>query len=403
MAQRLNLSGVIFHWLNTPIIALRPSRVIHICSRGERFIQSANDLESSVREAGIYSEFSRHMLDNESPQMDDCNFAMKQLLSQFPSAVVNVSGGTKPMFLGAFLGASAFEVPIIYCDSHLKEFIALGKSAIPATMLSFAEATKKLTLRVVMAAHRINPDAWKFDEASDALLTLGRQSYDFRWTHYKQFKDCEFSKNIRDFFRCDRGNLPSSTGKIQALYRANLFEAFTGFLPTKVVQYLQAFCDSGLLLGSELSGFRVATCPVGKNAKSWLEHVANMLDGSWLELTVLDMLQRSPSFADAHWSVEPNKNSEHKNNADSFGETDLVALELPRGNLHIVSCKTSVQKPLEHIEALKERAQNLGGKYALATLVLLFPNEGQIAEYRRWERLLNVRILLGDELEKLSQ
>ena len=110
-----------------PIIALRPTLVIHLCSNSERFLQTARDLESAVKEAGISCDFQFKMLPSESPQMSDCKHAIKQLLSVFPDAVVNVSGGTKPMFLGTCLGAFEFDVPIIYCDSDLKQFTTLGK------------------------------------------------------------------------------------------------------------------------------------------------------------------------------------------------------------------------------------------------------------------------------------
>ena len=124
-----------------------------------------------------------------------------------------------------------------------------------------------------------------------------------------------------------------------------------------------------------------------------METVANLLDGSWFELTVLDLIRRSSGFVDAQWSVEPLKNE-----AQSFGETDVVCLGLPRGNLQVISCKTTLEKPLEHLEALRERSQNLGGRYAQATLAVLFPKAEP--ELRRWGRFLGVEILVGDEALK---
>jgi len=45
-------------------------------------------------------------------------------------------------------------------------------------------------------------------------------------------------------------------------------------------------------------------------------------------------------------------------------------------------------------------ANRKSGRYAKATLAVLFPRHEQVTELRRWERLLGVEILIGDEALK---
>ena len=61
-----------------------------------------------------------------------------------------------------------------------------------------------------------------------------------------------------------------------------------------------------------------------------------------------------------------------------------------------------MEKPLEHVESLRERATHLGGRFAKATLAILFATEPQAVNLRRWGRLLGVEILIGPEILQLA-
>jgi hypothetical protein len=146
---------------------------------------------------------------------------------------------------------------------------------------------------------------------------------------------------------------------LNALLHAGLLGTLPDPVPAPVLQFLHAAVQAGFLVRREDRGFNIASPPLGKNLHCHVEAVANLLDGSWFKLTVLDLVRRSSAFADAHWSVEPVTSCGH-DEARSFGETDVVCLALPHGTLRVISCKTSLDKPLEHLEALRERAHNVG-------------------------------------------
>jgi hypothetical protein len=98
-----------------------------------------------------------------------------------------------------------------------------------------------------------------------------------------------------------------------------------------------------------------------------LERLENILDGGWLELAVISALRETATYGDFHWSVAPRRGQ------DAYGEANVVCLNLERGAVHVISCKTSLEKPLEHLEALRERSLYLGGRFAEATLAILHP------------------------------
>lgn len=96
-----------------PLLALNPRRVVRICSEDPKIKQAAEHTEKAARAAGCHAEFQIHQLRSQSPTTGEVRHAHKQLLSVFPDSVVNLSGGTKPMSLGAYLGASEVHgVPI---------------------------------------------------------------------------------------------------------------------------------------------------------------------------------------------------------------------------------------------------------------------------------------------------
>lgn len=381
-----------------PLLALRPRHVIQICSNEPRIRQGALRLEAAAREAGCDAQFQIHEIDSTSPRADQIKHAHKQLLSIFPGGVVNLTGGTKMMSLGAYLGASEFhEVAILYCDTASKAFIQMGKSSLPSWIPTFDEIVRSLTLRIVMAAHGNVPESWRFDAASASLLAFGNHAWQLRTRHADAFHACRFGDSIRSFYRSDRGKIPSSAEKLKSLIEADLTSAIAGELPEPVTSFLSAAAVAGLLVRLDCGGFRLADGPAGKDKlRSHVERCANLLDGSWLELAVLDFITRSPLHLDPHWSVEP-----LGANSAAYGETDLIAVNARHAALEIISCKSSLKQPLEHLEGLRTRANNLGGSHALATLAILHAGTPPEQErLRRWGRLLRVNILIGQEIPR---
>jgi hypothetical protein len=383
-----------------PIMALQPDQVIHICSQDDRFDKAVTKLESAVSVAGLNPSFQIEKLQSRFPEVEDVRQALKSLLRIFPDSVVNITGGTKLMSLGAFLGASEFvDVTVMYCDTDQQQFRSIGQRSLPEEMPSFGSIASKLTLPIIMAAHGKSPESWRDDEFSHEEIAFGVKAFSIRSQNYEIFQRYKWSKNLRDFFRNDRGRIPSSRGKLEALLSANILDAFPEDPPPCVVSFLEAAAAASLVKRAEGGGYCLLEPAEDISLRSHVEKVANILDGSWIELFVLSVVQSAASCVDPRWSVEP-LNNEEAEEARDFGETDVVFLKLPRGSLHVVSCKTTLEKPLEHIEALHKRSQNLGGRFAKAMLYVLDASKGQREELMRWGRLLDVKILIGNDIFK---
>ncbi len=381
-----------------PILALQPERVIHVRSAGPRFDSAVSKLESAVKVAGVSSDFETHILDSTFPDLLDVQLAMKKILQRYPDAILNFTGGTKLMSVGAFLAASEFgQAILLYCDTEQKQFRALGRNKLPKGLPTFDEVASCLNLPTVLAAHGKPPESWRDDPFNDQLISFGRQAFSIRSQFLQEFKEIGWSRRLRQLVRPD-GRIPKSKTKLQEVMNQDILGVFPENAPSCVIDFLEAAVNAGLVDRSS-SGFFLTPPKDGINVKSHVEKVANILDGSWIELFLLDLAQRSPLCADPRWSVEPLK-SERAPDSRDFGETDVVFLQLPHGNLNVVSCKSDLQhvKPLEHIEALSERSRNLGGRFSRAILYVLDVDNSKREEIERWGRLLNVRILIGEEI-----
>lgn len=379
-----------------PMLALKPARVIQICSDHERFRQGAQHLEAAAGELGLNCEFIRENLPSTSPNPTEIRTATAKYLERFPGAILNITGGTKLMSLGAYLAVE--NQAVLYCDTQSKSIQSLGAQPLPESTQSFEQVSEMLTLRAVMAAHGKSPKDWRFDTAKPKQLAFGTTAWQLRTAHAESFNQCQFSKHIRNFFRSDRGKIPGSADKLKALVAADICSAIPGDIPPAVRDYLRAAATAGYLLEEPNGAFHLSPGPDNrKKLRSHVESIANLLDGSWLELAVLSFIgSNSPRHLDPHWSVEPTGATESE-----YGETDLVVIDSHRAALQVISCKTSLSQPLEHLEGLRTRADNLGGSHSIPTLAILKANDEK--QLRQWGKLLRVKILIGPEIPDYFQ
>ena len=381
-----------------PLLAVRPQRVVQICSNKEDMKAAAKWTELAAREAGLSMEFKTEVLASPEPGLEDVQKSVQRMLEHSEGSIINCTGGTKLMAVGAYLGAMDFpSVPILYCDTQNQTFISAGQSPLPA-LPSFAEITATLTLRIVMAAHGRAPEDWRFEKVTPEQLSFGLDAWNLRTTQRQAFADCQFGEKIRGLYCGPKRRLPSSKSTLQSLVGVDPSSALEGALPSPVLEFLKAAERAGFLKTNPNGGLQLAVqTDKDPSLRSQIEKILNVLDGSWLELSVMNFVSRSSRHRDAHWSVEPTK--EGQQNAE-YGETDLIVLDKNRAALEIISCKTTMTQPLEHLEGLRTRATNLGGSHALATLAVLYPGQDGGKTIRRYGKLLNVKVLIGEEISQ---
>src|SRR5206468_1063131 len=112
-----------------PLLALRPGTVVQVRSRDERFAQAAENLKKAVAAISktppfreLAPEFFDVVIDENSPSADRARSKVGEALSRWPGAVVNLTGGTKLMSIGAYLAADYQCEPILYCDTKERRF-----------------------------------------------------------------------------------------------------------------------------------------------------------------------------------------------------------------------------------------------------------------------------------------
>lgn len=338
-----------------PMLALKPRVVIQICSNDSAIFEAALHIEAAARKAGIDADFQTCKLPGSSPGIEEVLQAHKELISRHPGAVANITGGTKLMSLGAFLGASGFQdSPILYCDTANRRFIQVGKVPLPAHMARFHDVASLLTVPVAMAAQG---KVFKEDSITPALLEFGRTAWALRLEHHETI--AAWTSKIRNA-------VPRRNGRVDK-NRQSLESFLSSPLPFPESEascaYLDAAVKSGLLDVTPSGHVRMQAMP----KPSSVERVSNLLDGGWLELAVASMAVEGERYGDLHWSVEPADQA----GAD-YGETDLITVDRRKLNLAVISCKTSTEhvSTLEHLSSWRDRARTLGGSHASGHLCL---------------------------------
>jgi hypothetical protein len=368
-----------------PLLALQPRRVIQLCSDDAKILAAAAHTEAAARQAGIHAEFQIHKLPSASPTTEQVRHAHKQLIAVFPGAVVNITGGTKLMSLGAYLGASEFhDSPILYCDTVNRQFVQVGKAPLPPQMLPFREVAAMLTVPIVMAAQG---KAFREDSITPGLLEFGRAAWDLRTHHHEAI--AAWTAQIRKAVpRRSDGRIEKSKTTLTGFLAASL-----PFPESDAAQdYLDAAVQAGLLTVDAVGRVIMTAEP----KPSSIERVSNLLDGAWLELAVAAMAARGRRYGDIHWSVQPPDQA-----GSDYGETDLIAVDREQLNLAVISCKTSTEhvKTLEHLSSWRDRARTLGGSHASGHLCLFRArDENEAARLLSMGSTMGVHVHIGDEI-----
>lgn len=372
-----------------PLLALKPCRVIQICSNDEKIRRVARHIESAACLAGLQPEFLIHPLDGSFPTAEAVLLAHKQILSVFPESVVNITGGTKLMSLGAYLGASEFhDVSILYCDTDNRQFIKVGKKALPDAMRRFSEIASTLKVSLILSAQGLEQGHdWKVLKASSARIQFGAKSIEM------------FEKNpnsMRTIYQIINRHANAKGGKKPD--NDDLERATHQPIPISNEPIAEAFMDAAQrvqFIVKRRQGWFFnlpANGPLAKR-KDQLVKITQQLVGGAYEGYIDAQLVKSKRFGDYLHGVMPANASEES----TFGETDFLAVEISRLSLAIISCK-SAPPSLEHLESLIARKSQFGGNFAKAILCIKSAEEKRAGEIRRQCRLLGIECLIGGEV-----
>ena len=138
-------------------MAVEPARIVHICTPSMKGVSAA--LTKAYREAGVKVDVQELAVD-EKPLMPEMFAAVTQAIKGESAAVVNFTGGTKPMSIGAYGAANAARVPSFYVDTDRGEFLD-GRTGqgladfFPNGDLSLGQVNRQLTVNCIARANGV--------------------------------------------------------------------------------------------------------------------------------------------------------------------------------------------------------------------------------------------------------
>jgi hypothetical protein len=340
-----------------PALALSPPRIILLHTR--RTAAQCQWIAAALRKAGRTFDLRLQPL-SDMPDTLETGAAVLRSIGESRkdglSPLVNFTGGTKLMSIGAFAATLKPLCPSCYVDTENRRFVDGGQvPAHPALSDAWAliqQAEQALNVDVLAAAH--GHERISSGRDPEPLLALAE---DLR-THPSEEQECQ-----RIFSRVNLRNLKPS----QAL--AVLDTPLTG-VPSRIADLAVA---AGLI-NRRNSGLFLP-CPLRDSLERWangnrwdspadlysalapMQQAQAFLAGSWWEIVVWNAARQSGRFRDLRWSVEIGAPGEAI-------EEDILAVD--GFNLAIFSCKRGGDgaRLTRAFEEFESAARLIGGTFS---------------------------------------
>lgn len=361
-----------------PALALAPHRLFHLTTARSRPV--AERITETCKRAGLKLESEERLL-SPMPSLAEARRGVEYLARLATDAglqpVLNFTGGTKLMSIGAHEGARQLGIPSLYVDTQEQRFWngETGDFSILENALGdFASAARKLRVDLVAFSNGV------------ARTTGGKDPKPFIPLAEHLLRDRDIEKRTWEAISGHEGFLAKTLGSSGSSPRdpnqiLHLYEVPVTGLPESVSD-LAVACGlldetrDGLMLASEIEGMNVIASAqqlLGERLerseyrqrlqrlRNAVQHPLNFLSGAWLEVIAADAMARSSRFHDIRWSV----NVGDKDGYDL--EEDVVALDGVR--LAYVSCKRS-SRLHAHAEEIRARANRIGGIFSSCYYVI---------------------------------
>lgn len=286
----------------------------------ERYMNSANDLKA------VLDEFVRVTLSD--VYVDPYNIeAVKQTIGALirnsgepENIVINISGGTKPMAIGAFQAAQSAGVKSVYTNTEDGELIWLSPDG----------SVQSEPIRVT------NLDVSLYIRAYGEKINRSRTVADL------DPREIRWAKMIAENYEVIYEIVNSLASKIK---KGNDLPLHHKVTPTRRQQLvIQRLAKEGLW------SWNASTNEIIVMDRS----SANFLNGLWVEVYVATQLQESGYFDDVRLNITLE---------GVEGELDVVAVS--NGKLVMIECKSNVKRS-EQLNKLDAFRRRLGGPYAHA-------------------------------------
>jgi hypothetical protein len=386
-----------------PLLALKPAKVFHLAT-SKTAARSANIVEAA-RQAQVITEAENIRL-TEMPSIPETSRAVLRSIAEAKAQgqmpVVNFTGGTKLMSIGAYEAAMREQSISLYVDTDHQQFLdghtgsklnsVLGDDfsftplqyALTVNAIAVANGRQRVTggrdwkpylpvARHLLGNRNDETDAWQAVHGGNGLCPHAREPR--RAADWLPLLDRPILLPPRV------GELAMEAGLVRAVGAAL-------HLPDATRAQLE-----------ELSRVERPALQNYFDAVRPLQFAIGFLAGGWWEVAVVDAAARSGQFRDLRWSV---------NIGESQGgfdrEEDIVGVDGVQ--IAYFSCKRGGLKarlvPL--LDELDNRARSIGGQFTRRFLAVYQPPVRQNAFnlQKRAKELTGIQIITPSDLESLE-
>jgi hypothetical protein len=365
-------------------LALEPAHVTLLHT--PRTAPQAAWINHALRRAGLKFEIELRPL-SATPDVNESGTrvrtACEDALAGNLAPVVNITGGTKLMSIGAFAATIGPGWPSLYVDSENRRFLQVGKAVLPEPLrdgwAALTRAEKRLTVDVVAAAHgcdHVSPgeDPAPFLDLAEHLRTHPAEEAQC----HAIFKNVDTRRKAVELLALLDEPLPNlPSGVVTRALAADLIEARGN------AHFLR--CPNRAAL-KEAARNRVNLDDLFAAARP-LQFAQAFLSGGWWEVCVWHAARQSGAFLDLRWSVRFGPATDHL-------EEDIVGVA--GLNLAVFSCKRGGDRNRLNraFEEFIAAANRLGGPFAEKYFCVAMPiNQAHFATVRAEADRIRARIV----------
>jgi hypothetical protein len=388
-----------------PVLRLRPARLVHLATprtshRSAHIADAARQSQCPVELETITLSAMPGMRESMQATLG----AVENAGASGQSVILNFTGGTKLMGIGAYVAALRHKIPSLYVDTQDSVFVdgqtAPGLDELLAGDFSFTPLQRGLSVNAIARANGCG------------RVTAGRDCSP--WSELARHLHGE----VGDEEHCHRAINGSRTAR-PLLDRIRLPADWLRILDTDIplprAVSVLALASGQFRPGMEPDSVRLPDrsradlTELGRldgtrkvpdflprliKASAPLQDAANFLGGAWWEVIVAERMKACGRFRDLRWSVQVGE----QGGPDL--EEDIVALEGVR--VVYVSCKRSSQggKLLPQLEQINARAAKLGGAFNRRFLAIRQKPRGRtLANLTRRAEETGVRLIFSEDLD----
>ena len=387
-----------------PVLRLKPSRLVHLAT--PRTVRRSALVAEAARQSDCPVELETITL-SAMPGMRETMqatlAAIEHAGAQGDQTLMNFTGGTKLMSIGAYVAALRHKVPSLYVDTQDSVFVdgqtGPGLDEVLQGDFSFTPIQRSLTVNTIARANGCG----RVTEGRDWFpwLALARHLHE----HPSDEAKCHATINGTKKSAPLLGRPHRAAEWLQALDvdipvppEVHRFATMNGLfraggapdtlrLPDGSRETLQEL--AGLDGPDPIRGF----LPRLIKAVTPLQEGVNFLGGAWWEVIVAERMKECGRFRDLRWSVLVGE----QNGPDL--EEDVVALDGVR--IVYVSCKRSSQggKLLPQLEQINARASKIGGSFSRRILAVHEKPRGRtLANLEKRAEETGVRLIFREDL-----